>query len=389
MKKTFLMVLIFVSVYAQGDTLLENHNRIDKLLYFLPRSNDIIGVCIKEFFSQTAINVWSIKDGTLLKEIALEKNVSVNSFNISHDDSSFVVMTNFKTASGDTKYFLMKYLLKENKWAWKKEWALKSPCLRLAYSSDNEQIICVTYLNTVIINSNTGSINFKSSKIASVFGVDGYTGAKMDLSSNGTYFVFWKESNWTGEYGDRGFFPILEKMAQGLGYLFGGWSKKHIIIWDVIGDSIKDKIEIPKKTYIGAPVFTMDEKTLLFGTLKGFYRQYSIDSFQVVNEWQPDTTVTSELIFQAKYDWSGFKVISPDTKYFGCFFWPVAVVRNLKSGLPEKIWEINSCNAYSHYDTYQMAFSSDSKYFVLEDGGKLCMFFTDTWEKVWVVKSVE
>ena len=158
MKKYFILLfLLCLKAFARVDSSETIYNNIDRFLYFLPVSNNIIGLCWKDKFEQQSVKIWSKKDGDLIKEVLLEYDEDVKAFNVSHDDSSFIIMSRSIDDDGKNAYIIKKYLIQENRWAWRKiwyktaswaclkSWYSKAPCLRMAYRSDNKQIVCVTY----------------------------------------------------------------------------------------------------------------------------------------------------------------------------------------------------------------------------------------------------
>ncbi len=397
MKKYFILLfLLCLKAFARVDSSETIYNNLDRFLYFMPASNNIIGLCWEDKFEQQSVKIWSKKDGDLIKEVLLERDEDVKAFNVSHDDSSFIIMSRSIDEDGKNAYIIKKYLIQENRWAWRKiwyktaslawlkSWYSKAPCLRLVYSDDNKQIICVTYLHTLILNSEDGEIINKSNKITSELKYGDYVGTKMDLSRTGRYFVFWNQSNWAGgEYGSGLFGNIIDGTSNAIGKTIFGFTNKYITVWDVLNDCVEFKIQIPKKTSIGAPAISVDETKFIFGTLRGSYYEYSITEKKLSRQWKPNSLIISNQDFEVKYDWSGSKVISPDNKYFASYHYPVANVRNNDSGLPIMIWTSSATGGYSHYQPFPMAFSSDSKYFALEHDGKIRLYSTTDWEMIW------
>ncbi len=397
MKKYFILLfLLCLKAFAQVDSILIYDNNIDRFLYFLPVSNNIIGLCWKDKFEQQSVKIWSKKDGDLIKEVLLEKDEDVKAFNVSHDDSSFIIMSRSIDEDGKNAYIIKKYLIQENRWAWRKiwyktaswawlkSWYSKAPCLRLAYSDDNKQIICVTYLHTLILNSEDGEIINKSNEITSVLEHDDYLAIKMDLSSNGRYFIFWGESQFPyDEYGQSKFAQGMKEVVEGIGSAIYSSKKKYIYVWDIFGDTLKRSIEIPKKTSIGAPVFTKDETKFVYGPLKGIYYVYSIKENNNYREWKLDEIDFENLGNQSNEYYSKFKVISFDNTYFASFAGTKVWLYNVIDGKQIRHWKNYCIKNYHYFDPYQMAFSSDSKYFALEYDGKICLYSTTDWEMIW------
>ncbi|RJP70895.1 MAG: hypothetical protein C4539_05670 [Ignavibacteriales bacterium] len=395
MKKYFILLfLLCLKALAQVDSSEIIYNNIDRFLYFMSVSNNIIALSWKDNFNQQCIRIWSKDDGNLMKEVLLEYNEDVKAFNVSHDDSSFIIMSRSIDEDGKNAYIIKKYLIQENRWAWKKiwyktaswawlkSWYSKAPCLRLAYSDDNKQIICVTYLHTLILNSEDGEIINKSNEITSVLEHEDYLAIKMDLSSNGRYFIFWGESQFPyDEYGQSKFAQGMKEVVEGIGSAIYSSKKKYIYVWDIFGDTLKCSIEIPKKTSIGAPVFTKDETKFIYGTLNDFYYEHSLEEEKIIREWRQDSVSIKKP--NSNYSWSGFKIISPDNKYFASFTYSDVSVIDCFNGNQIKFWHNYNAGSYQYFDPYQMAFSSDSKYFALEHDGKICLYSTTDWEMIW------
>ena len=91
---------------------------------------------------------------------------------MSHDGLSFVALL-APTPNNTSEwlkgpFIIKKYLIKENRWAWEREWYDEVPSLLLAFSEADKQIIGVSTKNTIIIDAETGSLVRKSNLISSV-----------------------------------------------------------------------------------------------------------------------------------------------------------------------------------------------------------------------------
>lgn len=380
-------LLIFSSALAQIDTSRSLQNKIDRFLYFIPGSNDIIALVYKENFQDTisndwfwnsSINIWSSKNNKLIKEIPLRANEYVYAFNVSHDGLAFTIQSTERVGQKKEIHEIKQYSLSQDKWIWIKNWYNESPCIRLAYNEDNSYIICVTNKSVIILDSPTGSEIKSSNNIKSVFDEDYTNYTRMDLSKYGNYFVFWHNYIHAPEYSDESwimspFNPLTWpfRIIGAVVNLFSG--KKYIYIWDVINDEIMHRIEIPKGVPVGSPAFALSEDTLFLGPIKEEYKLkvYALGEMTLLKEWE------DSLVFTYGGD---FKTISPNGKYL---FEGFRVVE-IETGNTIKQFAFGRLGGKMR-DRYQAAFSPDGRYFAIEERGKICIYNIETSGQSWSV----
>ena len=385
-KKIFLISFLMVSyALTQNDISINIYNSIDRFLYFIPESNNIIALVRKGTFRDSISNEWSwnssinilsSKDGELIKEIPLDVNEYVYAFNVSYDGLTFAIQSKIKIERETEITEIKQYSLKQENWDWRKSWNDDAHCMRIAYNSDNSQIICITNKSVIILDPHTGSEIKRNSNIASFFDEDYTNYTRMELSKYGNFFVFWHNYIHAPEYSEESwitspFNPLTWpfRLIGALGNLFS--EAKFIYIWDVLNDKVMYKIEIPKGVPIGSPAFTSSGDTLFWGPIMNENKLKIFDLRELTLLKEMDDS----LVFKYGGD---FKTISPNGKYL---FEGFRVVEIESSKIIRQF-------SYERYgdrmrDPYPVAFSPDNKCFVIEELGKICLYDTESWEKIW------
>ncbi len=385
----FVTLFSFATLISQTDS---NNNRINSFLDFIPSNNSAIGIVEGERYKDTIssewhhsnqIKIWSLTDGELISSIALNQSEYIEGFNVSHDGKGFVLQSKIRMFSktdifGKKEIAEIKYFsFEEKKWLWKKNWELDTHCMRLTFSEDNSQIICITNKNVLFIDTKTGIEIKKSEQLGSFLNEGDTEYSRRALSKYGNYFVFWYNYIYTSDWDDNSFVlsplnPLTWpfRLIGAFVNLFDG--PKYLYIWDVLNDNLKEKIEIPKGLPIGSPAFSTMGDTLYWGPIKN---DYKLKIYDVVN-----SILIKESTDSLVFDFGEYKTISPDQKYL---FETYRIVE-VQTGKIIKKFDFKP-NSLRFGSTYPAAFSSDKKYFITEEKGKICLYSTKGWEKIWEV----
>ncbi|RJP74326.1 MAG: hypothetical protein C4539_00330 [Ignavibacteriales bacterium] len=404
MKKIIFIILFYLTfkVSAQKDFILEK-SYYNNFLYFLPSNDDLITLVTKQFYSKgdssyynkNIIVLLSRKNGNIIKEIPLSENdKSIFAFNISHDGMSFVLMS---SSSGEWyknegNLTIKKYLLDENRWAWEKEWYDDVPCLKLTYDEDDKKINCVTQLNTLIIDAETGILIKRNNSISSIFDSD-LKFSRFELSKNGKYFAYWKRKYRTFSYGDDlGFYTAIDMFWYGIKWLFYlGSIPNNLYIWDIKQDKLYEEISIPYEAIRGIPFFSSDEKKIIIGPFDGKYKIYSIPEKKLIREFFQKESVYDSNNDERLDSSPDFRVISSDSNLIAICLKDnsVFLVDSRDGNLVHQFKQTSLASPTIPHigESYAMAFSSDGKYFsVVTESNKINLYGTKDQELIWQVK---
>ena len=391
MTRIFIIVILISSaIHSQKDKVLYYY---DNYLYYTENSNILISLSNEEHYinnHRTSSRKYKILflsnfDGSLIKEVALpDEDKHVLGFNVSHDGLSLAVISsksNLTDGFGD-EYNLRIYSLYENRWICEKKLQISEP-LRLTFSSDNRELVCVTVNGTIFFDTNTGNIIREKKSIASIINYkDGFS--KFELSKYGRYFVYWDCKYLRNTRNDDGgIYKSLDLCWYGVRWLFYlGNIPNYLYIWDVFEDKLIDKIEIPYEIERGAPAITDNEKILLMRSSDCEFQTYSIQNKRVIKQLYRAELEDEDEPFNWEKD---FTIISPDTSFYAysLSYFNIYIIDYSSGSIIKKIEKASGLNYPS--SRYPMTFSPDSKYFaVVSHENKIEVFDTKTWERIWV-----
>lgn len=345
--------------------------------------------CNKE--NDTCISKYSVRilannDGNVIKKIPLHSK-EVYALCISNDGSSFVIVTKKETDENPGKRYLSieKYSFSEDKWVWEDSLNTIAIGLKITFNSNDKELILITSENTIIIDQSNGAIIKKDSTFLSTFDYN-LEFSKINLSTNGKYFAFWKRKYFTfskyDEVGLSSFADALWYSIKWIGYL--GSIPNYIYIWDIYGNKLYDKIEIPFEIKQGTPAFTDDEKSLLIGPIKNEYLVYSLAKKKIIRDFfQADTILIEQKLNSPAKD---YKVISPNKKFFvSCINDKDIFLLNYESG--ELISKFKQDYGSLPFSEYAVSFSKYNIYMSLVIAeGQIILYDTGNWQPVWIKK---
>jgi WD40 repeat protein len=317
-----------------------------------------------------SIRFWSLSDGQLKHTIEFEKNIWVKSMAVSHDGDLIAVALFGNDEMGC-------YSIKESKWLWRVKWPGKKRYrYNLRFTPDDKGIVIKGLETIITYDARNGNI-LRQLKDSSAFsgGFPAYKTAFSTLSESGRYAAIWQGN--------------LEH-DETLDWNPNVW----VAVWDLDNKQIIGKQgEIQIKYKNCAAVFTPDEKHVLLGSMDGAIRDWSISEQKPIRQWQVydvgntksfDKRNTSpspvgSLIFSANGRFLatlGFEPIKRET---------IRIYDYMTNKLVKEFTHIISINAMC--GGYPMAFSPDSKHFVLENKGNICLYSTADWRQKWCVPS--
>jgi WD40 repeat protein len=390
------MKKISVIIVLLNLIMLGQENQVEKgfsnYLYYSHDSNILISLFSETHYGKNFGNSYqkykilflSNFDGSLLKEVSLpDDDKQIVAFNVSHDGLSFVIISsksNYFNGVGE-EFIIRKYSINENRWIWDRIIQISEP-LRLTYSSDNKELICVTVDGTIFFDSNSGDINRVKDSIASIINYKNEF-SKFELSKYGRYFVYWDCKYLRNtRYDDGGILKLLDIGWYGLKWLFYfGNIPNYFYVWDVFEDKLIDKIEIPYEIERFAPAITANEKILLMRSFNNVLQTYSVQNKNIIKEFYRSELEDENEPMSGEEDYT---IISPDTGYFAYCpnFYNIFIIEYSSGSIIKKIDKTSYINY--PYNRYAMVFSSDSKYFaVVSRKNKIEVFDTKTWRKKW------
>lgn len=390
MKKIFMIIFFISSVILSQKN--DAVNSYSNYLYYSQDSNILISLSNEEHYIDNhrtgsynyKILFLSNFDGSLLNEVTLpDDDMQVIAFNVSHDGLSLAVISSkSKLTDGFGDGFIVRmYSLNENRWIWEKKLQISEP-LRLTYSSNNSELVCVTVKETIIIDSNTGKVKREKGSIASIINYKSEF-SKFELSKNGRYFVYWDCKYLRNtRYDDGGIYKSLDLCWYGVRWLYYlGRIPNYLYIWDVFEDKLIDKIEVPYEIERGAPAITDNEKILLMRSSDFVFQTYSIQNKSIIKQSYRSELEDEDEPTNCEAD---FTIISSDTNFYAYCpnFYNIFIIDYSSGSIIKKIDKTSYTNY--PYSRYAMIFSPDSKYFaVVSHKNKIEVFDTKTWERVW------
>lgn len=358
-----ILLFIYNCSLSEGVSMKEESNKLDSV-YFIPQSDFIVGTVNSH--PNPSIRFWSSSNGELKEIIELEKKQWAVALAVSND-GKFLAVSLLGNQIGC-------YSLTEKKWLWKENWLGKSTVRNsMKFTLDDRRIVVVGKNNIVIFDAMTGAIlkNQEDSRSFSA-GFPEQVTRNHALSPSTKYAAFW-QGNLEHNEG-----PLYSKN-----------------IWVVVRDIENEKTiskqgNIQKKYKNCSAVFSPDEKSLLLGSMDGRVRLWSIIDQKVIKEW-PIHEFADLGFFKQNPDPYGIDAIlfSPDG-------YQLATMANF--GI--KIWDYKAnrlIHEFPHVISssqpmcagYPMSFSRDSKYFLFEKQGQLCLYDTKTWKEKWCVFSIQ
>lgn len=176
----------------------------------------------------------------------------------------------------------------------------------------------------------------------------------------------------------------------------GWWSSKNIwvVVWDIETKKIIAKQgKIQEKYKNCSAVFTRDDNNLVFGSMDGYVRVWSLKEQRISREWQ---AIWDDKRSPFEKNPAPNNINSMLFSHEGQYLATMGF--DIKSRFAIKIREYSS-NKFIHEFTevissslgmcsgYPMAFSPDGKYFAFEQQGQLCLYDTQSWQEKWCVFS--
>ena len=389
-KITLILIVLAISCPAQDEFLLESED-CDQFLEFNSSNNNVLLLtrelyckgdwdsCYNKYF----LKEYSLKDGTLINEISLDSSIGfIYDATLSHDGSSFIVVSSNNSLESDGVIKITKYLIAEKKLSWQKKIRLNAIGLSITLSADDRRIICVTTNEIISMTNDNGSL-LNTSDLSSILSDYDWKFFKCSISKNGNYFAFWNREYLTFSYYDEGGCCVIaDYLWYGLRWVLSlGSLSNYVFIWDITEKKIIAKIPIHFESKSGAVTFTNDEQNLIIGPMDNEVKEYSRKDNEVVRRfYQPDS------LRNKKYNNISDKevaVISPDKKYLAYFQngFEIFVINYQTENLIKKFEQSNSTIPLTNY---AMAFSSDNRFFgVITREDKIELYDTIFWELLW------
>lgn len=362
--------VIDVSESREGATEEEQMNRLSHLS-FAPKSSGLVGICHSKPKGRS-ICLWSMTEGKSSDLVQLNKDEAADSMTVSSDGSLLAVTFHDVFKYRHEGKSIGCYSIKDNKWLWKAKWVEKALYSKVEFTPDNGKLIAVGYENLIVYDATTGKTLERQTEP-----FDGYIASydspiRSAISPNGRYIGIWQETS--------------KARAE-------SWWRRNGSKWATIWDSDKNTMTgrwESHQTGACSAAFTPDEKHILFASMDGYVRVWSIATQKMVKEWKaylrndPDS---NKML-------SGTIVVSPDNHY-------IATFGGSDNSRSIRIWSYPDGNLLHEVDDvakavaltvdgcaiYPMAFSPDVKYFAFEKQGRLCLYDMQTWQEKWCTSS--
>jgi WD40 repeat protein len=363
----FFILLVTMSLSHGAEMKNIHQNRLQTLL-FVPKHELLVGDSVSGL--RGSIRFWSLKNGQMIDALDLGEGELSKSLTVSHDGNLLAIALYRNDEIGC-------YSIKDKKWLWKVKWEGKIRySYNLRFTPDDHAIVMQGLDKIITYDVKSGNIlRHLDDKYGFSGGFPAYKTRFSALSPSASYAVMWQGN--------------LEH-DETLSWNPNVW----VIVWDLgKGQIISRQEKIQAKYKNCSAVFTSDEKKVLLGSMDGFIREWSISEQKTVKEWKAyavGKTPTNEKQYTSPSQIDSM-ILSSNGQYIAM------LGSELKIGFTVRIFDYKNMTLIREFANvnskntmcsgYPMAFSSDNKYFALENKGMLCLYDVATWNEKWCVTS--